>query len=740
MTEDHHFVRRNRVDERAATAIGLLAGVIAATGGARPYEQPVSDWLFVVAAVGVVVWAAASAPWWAVAASAGIAAVTAVDSLVGVVAGAAFVLGLYVGIRRRDQSTLRAFVAAVAVNSLIRSDLDGFHGLSAVVGISVGLALLIAGLLRRPRPVRRYGWTAIGALGAVVALGLLGAALAGLTARSDLARASGQARQAIDAVNGGDYQTASVRFDDASRAFESADRRLGGLLTLPALAIPGVSQNIAAGTDISAAAAKAASEAAIALESVDPGALTVVDGSIDIDAIRAVEEPLRRVEAALADLRAVTDSVDSPWLLGPFQTRLAELDNEFGTSQVRLGTAIDAVRLAPRMLGADESRRYLVLFTTPAEVRGIAGFIGNYATVEVDDGKIRVAEFGRRSDLDTYLGVNPAFCDGCRQDVLDRYGIFGLDIGPEGGVIPTVWLNLTMPASFPNVAETAQILYPQSGGEPIDGVIVVDPYVIEALMEYTGPISVPELDVTVTADNAAEFILRDQYVLAGDDALGGIDNESRIDALQTLGEAVIQRLLSGALPEPSQLARDLGPLATEHRLMMWTDDELEQQLLDEAGLLGAMPELGDDGGFGVVVANTGESKIDVFLERDTDVRIETTPGGARQLVAEVTLRNNAPSSGLPLYMIGNAYGLPTGSSRLKVNFFGPPTLTSATRYGADIPVESLPEAGWMGYSTDVVIGPGDQVDFELRFALPPRTGDDSVAPAEWVQPLASRDG
>ena len=462
----------------------------------------------------------------------------------------------------------------------------------------------------------------------MVALGLLGAALAGLTARSDLARASGQARQAIDAVNGGDYQTASVRFDDASRAFESADQRLGGLLTLPALAIPGVSQNIAAGTDISAAAAKAASEAAIALESVDPGALTVVDGSIDIDAIRAVEEPLRRVEAALADLRVVTDSVDSPWLLGPFQTRLAELDNEFGTSQVRLGTAIDAVRLAPRMLGADESRRYLVLFTTPAEVRGIAGFIGNYATVEVDDGKIRVAEFGRRSDLDTYLGVNPAFCDGCRQDVLDRYGIFGLDIGPEGGVIPTVWLNLTMPASFPNVAETAQILYPQSGGEPIDGVIVVDPYVIEALMEYTGPIAVPELDVTVTADNAAEFILRDQYVLAGDDAIGGIDNESRIDALQTLGEAVIQRLLSGALPEPSQLARDLGPLATEHRLMMWTDDELEQQLLDEAGLLGAMPELGDDGGFGVVVANTGESKIDVFLERDTDVRIETTPGGA----------------------------------------------------------------------------------------------------------------
>ena len=295
-----------------------------------------------------------------------------------------------------------------------------------------------------------------------------------------------------------------------------------------------------------------------------------------------------------------------------------------------------------------------------------------------------------------------------------------------------------MPASFPNVAEPAQILYPQSGGEPIDGVIVVDPYVIEALMTYTGPIEIPELGVTVAPETAAEFILRDQYLLtATDDA--GIDNDTRVDALQTLGEGVIQALLTGSLPEPSQLARDLGPLAAEHRLMVWTDDPDEQQLLADTGLLGAMPELGPDGGFSVVVANTGESKIDAFLERTTDVRIDTTPDGTRELVATVTLRNGAPSSGLPRYVIGNNYGLPTGSSRLRVNFFGPPTLSSITRDGEAITAELLPEAGWMGYATDVVLGSGESTEYELRFALDPATAGTAGEPVEWVQPLAIRD-
>jgi hypothetical protein len=736
MTQAERFVRRNRVDERNAAAIGALAGIAAVFSGAQPTGSTFVDWLLVALSVGAVVWASASAPWWAPAGAAGIAAVVALQPVLTVIGAVAFVVGLVIGVRRRDQAELRAVVAAVAMNVFIRSELDGFFGLSAIVGVTIGVALFVVGVRRRPSAIRRVGWIASAAVAGVAVLALLAAGLSALSARSDLTRGNQQARQAIDALDDGSYQDAAALFGDASNAFANADRRLGGPLGWIALLVPGVAQNVRAGADLSAAASVATSNIAPALRQVDPQSWRVVDGAIDIEAIRAVEQPLADVQASLTSLRQVTDDVQSPWLLGRVQTELDELSEEFDANEPRLANAVDAVRLAPQLLGADGQRRYLILFTTPVELRGIAGFIGNYADITVDDGNIEVTEFGRRSDLGAYLAENPGNCDACPPEMLDRYGSFGLTNGPDGGVLPNVWQNLPMPAHFPYTAEAAQVLYPQSGGEPIDGVIALDPYVVAALMEYTGPIEVPELGVTVTPDNAAEFILRDQYLLA-DVGDGGLDNESRIDALETLGQGVVEALLTGALPEPSELAGDLGPLVAEHRLMVWTDDPDEQQLLDNVGMLGALPELGPDGGFSVIVANGGQSKIDAFLERTTDVRIETAADGSRELVADVTLRNGAPASGLPRYVIGNGYGLPDGSSRLIVNFFGPDTLTSLTIDGQVLSNVAKPEAGWTGYRTDVVLAAGESAAYEARFGLDPvEPGESSGEPVEWIQPLA----
>ena len=193
--------------------------------------------------------------------------------------------------------------------------------------------------------------------------------------------------------------------------------------------------------------------------------------------------------------------------------------------------------------------------------------------------------------------------------------------------------------------------------------------------------------MTVRPKNAAKFILEDQYLLAQRQA----GNDNRIDALGTLGEQVIGKLLAGSLPVPSELARDLGPLVAENRLLVWTTDPAEQDLLDRIGMLGALPEMGDDGGFGFTVVNGGNSKIDVFLERETDVRIETGPDGQRLLVADVTLTNGAPAGGLPPYVIGNTYGLPDGTSRMLVTMYGPSSLRSLLVDGE--PVEYDVNAG-----------------------------------------------
>jgi hypothetical protein len=291
-----------------------------------------------------------------------------------------------------------------------------------------------------------------------------------------------------------------------------------------------------------------------------------------------------------------------------------------------------------------------------------------------------------------------------------------------------------MPAHFPYVAEAATVIYPQTGHDAIDGVIALDPYVLQALMTYTGPVEVPEFGVTVVPEDAAKFILEDQYLLAQE-----AGNDTRIDALDTLGEQVITSLLEGALPVPSELARDLGPLVAENRLLIWTRDPATRDLFDRIGVSGALPEMGDDGGFGYTVVNGGNNKIDVFLERESDVRLETGPDGQRLLVADVTLRNKAPADGLPRYVIGNLHRLPLGTSRMLVTMYGPATLRSLLVDGESAEYDVAPEAGWTGYSRTVDVAPGAMVTFHAEFELGPPS-DDIDEPVIWEQPIADRDG
>jgi len=472
-------------------------------------------------------------------------------------------------------------------------------------------------------------------------------------------------------------------------------------------------------------------QAAGALHQVDPSKLRVDDGRIDLAGIQALGAPLGRLRVALNGLRAVVEDVDSPWLVGPLQAELVEIDDKLASNESQLDIAIEAVRLAPQMLGSERLRRYLLMFTSPAEARGLGGFVGSFVVLEIDEGALSVTDFGRTSELST--PTSGAVCSVCDVELLQRYGRFGFSTGEGGATGKGLFSNVTMPAHFPYVAEAVQAIYPQGRDEQIDGVLVLDPYVVQALMRYSGPIEVPALDTVVQPNNAAEFLLRDQYILSDDKA-------ARVEALDTLGRGAIAAVLSGAFPELPDMARDFGQLVSERRLLMWTDNPDEQLLLDRVGMLGSIPALDKrDGGFSVSVTNSSANKIDVFLDRTSSVELVEDEAG-RRLVADVTLTNNAPVAGLPRYVIGNAIDAPDGSSRLFVSFYGVPELMEITSNGEPIGVEALPEAGWMAFSTYIMLHSGETRTFQLTFQLPQRSPGDTrpSSPTLWTQPLADR--
>ena len=722
-------MRKHRVDERAALATGAIAGLVAATSGASPTGSTLIDALLIIAAVGLVTWASATAPWWAVAAIAGVSAAVAGSVPWFVVGFVAFAFGLWIGIERRDLPVARAAVTGTALNVLIRSDLHRMLGLSAVVGIGCALAVLALGLRRRSRRTRHGVLLGLGVAGVVALFGTIGfAAAAGLGA-GDLRDGSRAARAGIRLLDDGDYRQAALEFEQAADRFDGASDALTQPWSKPARLVPIVAQNRTATVELVTTAATASRALSEALTLIDPEQLRLVNGRIDIASIELIEQPFLDVQAAIDDLDATLDDVASPWLVAPLQNRLMDLDGEVADAKPKVDNAVTAVQLAPAMLGADGERRYFIAFTTPAETRGLGGFMGNWAELTANDGRLAIADFGRTLDLNRGRHERHAAPDARStdpQEWLDQWGDYGFTSGPNGGTEAEPWSNVTISPQFPSTGDVIAQLFPQSGGDDVDGVFAMDPYVLQALLGLTGPITVdnpgsgPDGSTATQLDqsNVIDFLLVDQYEID--------DSENRVDLLAAASRATVEQVLGGALPSPAALANVLSPLAAQGRLAGWSRNDTEQALFDAIHLSGALPDLAGGDGIAVVLNNAGANKLDVYLERslDYDATVDVDTGEV-MATATVTLTNNAPSSGLPGGVIGNYTGEDPGTNRTLLSLYSALPVESATvarlarmteSDGGPFEVEPGTEAGWFISSTFLAIPPGESVTVTYRLS------------------------
>ena len=723
------MARRHRVDERPVLVVATIAGIVAALSDASPTGSTVIDAALTFCTVAFVVWSAASAPWWALAIAATAAMAMAGEMWLLAIGAVAFAGALWIGLQRRDLAVERAVVAALAFNVLIRAEVNPALGVSALVGIGCGLLVVILGVRRRGRQTVKWVRVAGLAIGALAVVAVAGAAFAVGSATSDLRAGNVSGRDAVSQLSDGDYQSAAARFAEAAGQFESASSALDAPWARPAMLIPVVAQNRAAALDLATAAADASTAIADASAFIDVDQLTLRNGRFDLDAIRLLGGPLTDVDASIDSLSDTIADVDSPWLAGPLSERLDDLDDDLDGYRPQLANAVQAIERVPALLGADGPRRYFIAFTTPAETRGLGGFMGNWTELTADDGRISVSASGRTSDLNL-AGDERRVITG-PEDWLESWGRYGFDNGPGGTTGAVPWSNITVSPQFPSTGQVMAELYPQSGGAPIDGVFALDPFAVAGLLEFTGPISVDGADRALNTNNVVDFLLVEQYET---------EDEARVDLLEEVSKETISLLLSGALPGPVVVADTLGPLVDEGRIVGWANAPDEQQYFDDLGLTGSMPSVANGDGLAVVFNNAGANKLDVYLERevDYDATVDTTTG-ATTATATVTLTNRSPSSGLPGGVIGNYTGDAPGTNRILVSLYSALPVTSAsveTPDGdvADFQVQVGTEAGWLTGSAFMVIPPGESITlvYELAGALPL---DDGYSLAVRPQPM-----
>ncbi len=378
------------------------------------------------------------------------------------------------------------------------------------------------------------------------------------------------------------------------------------------------------------------------------------------------------------------------------------------------------------MFGGNRDTRWLVAFVTPVEARGRTGLLGNFAELTATDGDVEMTRFGRASELEEGGTPGTERTLSGPDDFLARWARFA----PS-----ETWRNVTMSPDFPSVGQVMAELYPQAGGEAVDGVIAIDPVGLAALMNFTGPIEVPGRAEPLTPTNAAAFLLHDQYVALD-------DNPERIDTLETLARATFDRLTTGDLPPPATVADTLGDVVRAGHLNVYAVDPRQQLLVEDLGLDGGLPEVGGDS-FGVVANNAVGNKVDLFLQRDIGYTARWDPEtGEVVATATVVLTNHAPSQGLPGYVIGSplppAVRPPPGTNRTYLSIYSPWALDRAQLDDEAVELERQSELGRYAYSLFLDIPPEGgtrTITLDLRGQLDPREGYSlDVTTQPFVQP------
>jgi hypothetical protein len=416
--------------ERAVLAIGAAAGVGVLLAGPRPTGQIAVDAVLVIAAVTACVWASASAPWWSLIVLAGLSGLLADPLWAKVAGGVVFVAALYVGAKMRSQPVPRAVLVGASLVVLATAGDVWRFGISSLIGIGLAVAVAVLGLSRRPSHDRRLAIRTGMVAGGVAVLGVAGLAVAGYTARDDLSAGNTAVREGLRLAKEGEFDAAQASFEVAALRFREAD----SAVTMPwaqiSRVVPIAAQHRSAADDLAGSAAAATRTLDVEMRQLDLDALQIVDSRIDIDAVMALREPMLQVQKAIDGLdQAMADSQNG-WLLPPVADRLTDLATEVDDQQVVGQRALDALAVAPAVLGAEGERVYFVMFTTPAEARGQGGFMGNYAEITIDQGRIEMTEFGSDEDLNA-AGERPRKLVDAPEDWLARYGPFGFADGPR---------------------------------------------------------------------------------------------------------------------------------------------------------------------------------------------------------------------------------------------------------------------------------------------------------------------
>lgn len=342
-------------------------------------------------------------------------------------------------------------------------------------------------------------------------------------------------------------------------------------------------------------------------------ALTVYLSHHD-DILKAIDK-LKKVEVALSEIHLGV----LPSSLTPQVTQLFELLEKLSDKIELLEPFLDHV---PYLLGQDVPQDILVLLQNPDELRPTGGFIGTIGRIRLNNGVLEQLQTD------------------------DVYSVDGRVLGREQFEAPEPiqrymevknWYlrDANWSPDFETAAKDVKSLYEyESGEEGIDTIIATTPFIIEQLLNITGPIIVDGIEF-----NAANLVDALQYRVEQEFWQIGLTQDERKGIINDLAQALQQELFHLT---PAQIIKffSLVRVALDQReILVYTTSSALQEVIVEQGYDGQIFDIGADYLY-IVDANLGALKTDRVIVRERNYELQQLPDGKWMAKLRLDYTNN----------------------------------------------------------------------------------------------------
>lgn len=298
--------------------------------------------------------------------------------------------------------------------------------------------------------------------------------------------------------------------------------------------------------------------------------------------------------------KEIIESLESRMPLDHSQGILASSQQILPYLEAFARTGLTASQSWEAVLGYDITRTYLIVAQNSDELRATGGFIPGAWLLTMHKGEIVQLEFWDTMDVDKLSAVPPLPPEGLLQSLWGGAWMFR-----DAGWFP----------HFPTSARVMENIFRLGQGVEVDGIITLDQWAVQTILEATGPIVLPTGE---SLDSGSYISILERET----------DTQGR-QFMDIMLEALLQRLQGPGLSQDvfSILAALNASLHEKHILLFFHDPDV-QNVVAANGWDGSL--MNNPGDYIMVVdSNVGFSKvnrnIDQHISYTVDLSVEKQP-------------------------------------------------------------------------------------------------------------------